>query len=263
MKKYCLALVLLAPFCFAEGTAPANTPIPLTEVFSLEENPGAGSLTYTSNNQPEKVEFGKTTGNYGLGMVFSGKALPEPYRKDFVGKQIIQIAYGTVKSKSDGKIPQFGAATLITNKIPTTRTIFRLAVPNSKELKSQNIALLLFTSPSNKSDQSDEEKLKRTLFANSGTLFLSPVNQPSIVTLKNQGAKYTFKRQTMRLEHTADLSTPFSTQKDTLTGIVELQVYSPHGKDAETLAARIATDSLLQGGAGSSPRDTASTPNKK
>lgn len=233
-----LSWILSSAILLAEPTQPID-------IFAIDENPGAGTLSYTlENNTVEKITFGKLPGNYGFGMIFEGAALPEPFKKDFEKSQILQMALGATKEKSVGRIPQFGTATLITNRIPKVKTVFRLTVPNHEELKKQNVALLLFSSPSSKLNQSDEEKLKETLFAQTGTITLTPLRTPAAFIVKDQNKKFPFLRQPFRTEFAAELSTPFSKSVRKLTGTVDFYYYWPNGKEAVAFANQIAADSF-------------------
>lgn len=245
MKHFLLFLVI-SVMAFGEAE-----PI---DIFGVDANPGVGTLTYTlENDTSEKIEFGKLPGNYGFGMVFDGKGLPAQFKKDFEKNQIFQIALGVTKEKVQGKIPQFGIATLIANRIPKTKTTFRLTVPNSAELKKQDVALLLFSSPSTKLNQSDEEKLKETLFASGGSISITPQRLPTTYLVRDQTRKLTFLRQAFLTEFAAELSTPFSKTVRKLTGAIEFYYYWPKGKEATDFANKIAGESLGAMGAPPAP----------
>ena len=99
-------------------------------------------------------------------------------------------------------------------------------------------------SPSTKGDQTDEEKLKGTYFAKSGTITVTPIKSPQSISIKSQGKRIAFKKQTMKLEFDAKLGTPFNTAESSLAGSVEFSVYWPNGKEAKELARRISTESM-------------------
>jgi len=104
--------------------------------------------------------------------------------------------------------------------------------------------LLLFSSPSLKTSQSDEDKLRNTYFAQSGVITVTPLKIPEPVDVKAEGKRLKFRRQLMKLEFNATLVTPFSTIQNDLKGFAEFLVYWPSGKSAKTFAKRIATESL-------------------
>jgi hypothetical protein len=216
----------------------------LLELFSVEQNPGHGSLVYKQGDRTEAIEFGGVTGHYALGMVFPSESLPEPFPRQFKDSKILQMAFGTTQSHLQGQIPQFGSASLITGTLPKSATSYPLVVPSGKDKILKEIALLLFSSPSAMKEQSDEDKLKGTFFAQGGTLALSPVGQPHVVELKSQGKVLLFKAQVFRVAFDAQLVTPFNAQENALKGTLEFPVYWPHGREAEKLTQRIARESL-------------------
>lgn len=260
MKQFPLALALVLAFSvFAEDpvvpppTEPAPSVAPeaelkspqIVDIFSVSEAPGIGALTYkVDENLSEKINFGKDTGLYGVGLVFNGKVLPEPFKTDFQKNEILQLALGNLKSKEEGHSPQFGAVTLLASKIPVEKTVFRLTLPNAGELKKGPTAILLFTSPNLKTGATDEEKLKETLFAESGSILVTPVGLKTTVVLKSKTGKYTFFKRNMKLDWAANLATPFSTAKRSLIGTTEFAFFWPKDNEAGKLATKIASESL-------------------
>lgn len=223
----------------------------LNEIFSVEGSPGNGKLVYTQGEKVETIALGEETGHYALGIIFKGTSLPEPYSKDFKDDSILQIALGTMRSKVQFQVPQFGAVTLVSRGPLTTRTVFKLTVPTGSPSIPKSLALLLFTSPFTPNEQNDEEKLKGTYFAQSGTLTVTPKGKPKLIGVRSQGKNVNFKKQTMTVDFKAGLATPFNAQENNLKGTIEFPVYWPSGKQAEKLTQKIATDSL--GGMGPVP----------
>ena len=203
-----LLTLLLCGTLRADGT--------LGDFFTPDREPGDGRLAYKEGSKTEGIEFGAQGGHYGMGVIFRGSELPAPYSKDFQNSSIIQIAFGTLKTKLLSQVPQFGSATLIVNEIPKTRTKYRLVVPTNKDASLKEMALLLFTSPSAPADQSDEEKLKGTFFAQSGTITASTVGISTKVVIRSQGKSLSFRKQSLRLIVEAKLATPFNTQETDL-----------------------------------------------
>lgn len=226
----------------------------LVEMFSVETEPGEGTLTFGSKPEDtEKIQFGMISGHYGLGMVFPGKTLPPPYNKDFKGLQVIQMALGTLKGKLEGKVPQFGALTLIAKTVPTGITTFNFIVPTEKKKHGTNTALLLFTSPNSPADQRDEEKLQKTFFGREGSVRLTPMGTPVVVIIKGDSGKANFKKQLMKVEFQGKLRTPFTDSDRALNGTLQLPVYWPSGKDAEDLARKMSAQSLNPAGSPGAP----------
>jgi len=216
----------------------------LIEVFSVDKNPGKGKLTYAKGNTLERIDLGKSDGHYAIGFVFRSSQMPEPYRSDFKNNDVLQIALGTLKSHLQTQVPQFATATLITDEPLKKRTTFRLMLPSGKEKNLKNTALFLFTSPKTPNEQTDEDKLKSTFFAPTGTVVVTPQGKFAMVRIRSQGRKYNFAVQVMRMEFSATLSTPFNPQENTLRGSIEVPIYAPYGKGAKLLTEKIAQDVL-------------------
>ena len=88
------------------------------------------------------------------------------------------------------------------------------------------MALLLITSPSAPSEQSDEEKLKGTYFAQSGTITATTVGISTKMLIRSQGKSLSFRKQSLRLIIDAKLVTPFNTQETSLSGAIEIPIYT-------------------------------------
>lgn len=237
--------ILLSLFC---ALAFSDNGPELTSLFSAANNPGSGILELKMGDKVEKIVFGAESGYYGLGMIFSGQGLPDPYRSDFKDREVIQIALGNLRAVDTGKIPQFGAATLVSPKLVEGKLLtFPFNINEDKKKKKytfDNMGILLFTSPVTPKDQSDEEKLKVTFFAAEGSLNLLPLNTPKLFTAKSQSGPVKFSERKVKLQFKAGLGTPFSETVGALEGVIEIPVYTPAGKAAEKLASDIATKSL-------------------
>lgn len=254
MKR--ILLFILIPLFLTAAEEPPQEPAPavpqLVDIFQASEFPGSGALSYKyEDEKTEKIELGKTTGIYGLGLVFSGSALPDPFKKDFQKSQILQVALGSLKTKEADRVPQFAAATLLSSGIPDKRTLFRLTVPNSSELKKGPVAVMLFTSPSSKPGVTDEEKLKETLFADGGSLIVTPQGGRTVSVVKSKTGKVSFIRQIMKIDWAANLATPFSTTKRSVVGSTQFAFFWPKDKAGEKLMNGIAAESLASLGLGS------------
>ena len=223
----------------------AEKPAPrIAEAFSVTRNPGNGTLSFSRGKSKETVSFGAESGHYGLGMIFKANALPPSFQGEFKDQTILQLAFGTLKAKEAGKIAQFGAVTVVAHSIPTGRTSFPFAIPTGKESPTKDLALLLFSSPLTAREQTDEEKLKSTLFAQTGQLSVVPKGKPSLLEINVRGNKLSYRRQEMVFAIEAGLVTPFNPDEGKLSGAVDLPVYWPEGSDAEAFAAEIAAQGM-------------------
>lgn len=222
-----------------------NAPPKLVDVFSIQENPGSGTLLYKLGNKEERVDFGIAAGHYVFGMAFQGSKLPYGYAKDFKDEVVLQIAIGNLASNLSDQLPQFGAATLIGQSIPQNPRTYEITVPTpGKPDRRANIALLLFSSPSTPNNQGDEEKLKGTYFAQKGEFVLGLKDKPKVVSVKSAGETLWFKLYRMKARLNLNLATPFNVQGATLSGTIEFPLYAPHGNTAEVFTRRIAGESL-------------------
>jgi len=228
----------------------ALTPVKINDLFSTEKTPGAGKLVYTSGEKTETIEFGGESGHFGMGLIFGSKVLPPSVMKDLKGDEVVQIVMGTQRNKIKLQVPQFSSATLISRGISSTHNAYKLTVPNGSE-QGPAIALMLFTSPQTASEQSDEDKLKGTFFAQAGRLTVVPKGRTQTLTVRYQGKNINFGVQTLSISVDAQLVTPFNSLENTLKGEIEFPVYSPKGKAAEDMLRKIAADSL--GGLSAAP----------
>ncbi len=247
-----LFVCCIATLC---GAAFALTPVKLNEVFSVEKTPGSGKLTYTQGEKTETIELGGESGHYAMGLVFRSDLLPESVAKDFQAEDIIQVAIGTQRGKVQFQVPQFAAVTLLTKGGYNKKTVYKLSVPNGTPNTEPAIGLLLFTSPQTPTEQSDEEKLKRTYFAQSGKFVATPKGKPELLSVRYQGKTLNFRKFTYSARIEAQLVTPFNSQENSLKGDIEFPVYTAKGKAAEGLIRKIAGESL--GGLAPAPTNEA------
>ncbi len=249
----------------AAATAPEPPPpgLQLVEIFSVEQNPGSGTLEYqTPTEAPQKIPFGSASGIYGLAMAFKGAQLPDQYGKNFKADMIIQMALGTLKSKLEVQVPQFGAATLIGPGVPAEKVRYPVVVPQEgKSNFAKTMALLLFTLPNTPNELNDEQKLRSTFFAQAGSIDLRASGGAKFVDVLAQGKTLRFKMYPMEMSVNVTLGTPFSAQAGTLKGKIQIPLYSPYGKPAEEFTRRIAGESL-EGTIKPAGRSVASPPGK-
>jgi hypothetical protein len=252
---FALALTILVSFlpCRAEENKAAGGPGSVFEQFlSNEPRPGKGSLDFKKGKQTERIELTSETGRYAVGIAFQPTVLPEHLRREFKDHDIIQIALGTLPSKLAGHIPVFGTFTVMTPGLPRKKLHFSLSMFNAP--RSTNAvgitgrAFLLFSSPFTKLEQPDEEKLKGTYFAKSGTLSLTPVGSSQKLELKHQGKTYHFSSQSVLAELEAAMATPFNAEETSLRGQVALPLYWPADSSAKELTKRLASESLSKTG---------------
>ncbi len=238
---------------------PADSGLRLVEIFSVEKNPGAGSLDYQAGKEPlEKIYFGSASGLYALAMAFNGAQLPDQYGKNFRQDLIIQMALGTLKSKLDIQVPQFAAATLIGQGLPQGRTRYPVVLPQEgKTNSSKAMSLLLFAPPKTPNELTDEQKLRTTLFAQSGYLELRRTGASKGIEVQAQGKNLHFKVYPLEMKVDVALGTPFNTLTSTLKGKIQFPLYIADGEAAEAFTQRIAGDSLA-GTIKPSGRDVAS-----
>lgn len=235
------------PKASAAATAPDPQPsLKLVEIFSVEQNPGAGALEYQSGKDPaEKITFGAGSGLYALAMAFNGNSLPDQYGKNFKKDTIIQMALGTLKSKLESQVPQFSAATLIGPGLPTSSARYPVIIPREgKSNLMKTMALLLFTLPNTPNELNDEQKLRSTFFAQSGYLELQMKGAAKVVDVQAQGKSLRFKMYPLEMAVNVTLGTPFSATAATLKGKIQFPLYTPHGKSAQEFTQRIAGESL-------------------
>jgi hypothetical protein len=213
-------------------------------LFSIENLTSEGKLEFKIGQQTELIEYGKDKPHYGIGMVFLRKNLPDSFTKDLGKNEIIQIALGN-KGNTGELITQYGAITLrlaqISKQNKMTFTFQDVSKPDKSRTES---AFIMFNSSQMKFSSDDQEKLKNTFFSSSGELTLTPVGTSQAVFIKNKGTKLPFQKQTIQLDIKAALATPFTSEKASLTGTVEMALYSPSGEEADDFIAELAENSL-------------------
>lgn len=227
---------------------PPEKPFEITELFSIDENPGTGSLFIEQGLEREEIKLGADTGHYGIGLVFDALALPQPHRHELGRQLIVQIAFGTAQSKLLGRVPQFGVVTLFISRLPARKTTYFFRVRPPGKGTNKEGAMVLFTSPSAKQSQSDEERLRGTFFAPAGFLRVSPGSDARIATTNFQNKRMAFKARLMELEFEAVLGTPFNTQLEPrLRGTVKVPIYWPANDAALKMVTSLAAKALDDG----------------
>lgn len=186
-------------------TAPSG---PLPDFFTADALPGAGILTLQSGEKTEKIELGNASGHYAMGMQFQGSALPGLYGQTYKKEILVQLSFGSLNAKYPDKLSQFGALTLILEKVPTHRTLYQLILPSGKDEMLVDLGFLMFASPETPRERAPEEKLKGWYFAQSGTLTFNPIQTQERVEIKSQGKKLEFYRTTAKVDLSAALVTP-------------------------------------------------------
>jgi hypothetical protein len=242
MKLFTLACCVFFSFQLlnaADEEKGSNAAMELNDLLSNTSSPGEGTLIYSNEVEKETITLGVDSGIYGLGLVFKGEWLAEPLKKELSKNLIIQLTLGTSKSKLEGKVPQFGLATLITQSLPKETTTFVFKDPNKKAATLQTQAMLYFTSPKTQLAQTDQEKLQSTFFGKTGGITVTPVGEAEQILVRTPQNQVTFKKQKLKFDFQTSLATPFSGLEKKLTGSIIFPVYSPHGKAAEALAMRI------------------------
>lgn len=224
--------------------SPQPTALPLVDLFSVEQNPGRGTLEYVKSGETEKIAFGPETGHYLLGMVFSNDTLPDAIRNDFKRNEVIQLAMGTISRFTSGRVGQFGAATLMVTRGSEAKRVVPLRIPGVAQAPLAESGLFLFTSPEMQVQMSDEDKLKGTFFAKGGSVTLTASGSPRSIQVTAEGKKVPFKMQSMRLELLANLVTPFNSAENSLQGRVEFPMYWPDGPAGKRLAKQLAGNSF-------------------
>ncbi len=222
----------------------------IQQTFSVEQNPGTGTLRLKQGDKEEVVQIGTLEGHYALGMFLRGNRLPPPMNEEFKDLLILQTAFGNIKAKHPGLVPQFGTITLASaGKMGKLKT-FKLRPPMGREPSFKDAGLLLFTSAKFPLEQNDQDKLKGTYIAKSGDVVLRAENKPDKVELPFGEKSLTFNRQTIRLDISGELVTPFNPQDMRITGRVEFPVYWPVSPLAEKLVMDTAAENLSPLGSG-------------
>ncbi|MBI4404928.1 MAG: (2Fe-2S) ferredoxin domain-containing protein [Deltaproteobacteria bacterium] len=247
LPKTLLFFLISATLLFAkesETLSPPPPPVPVMEIFAVDKNPGSGSLQYSENGKTRNLVLGEQTGYYGVGLVFNGNGLPVSYRSQFRSQNLIQLVFGIQESKRLGRVPQFGAVTILTAQFPTSTRSYKLLIPSLKEKGPAELGILLFSSPESQLTRSDEDRLKSNFFAKSGFINVEPFGASRTVTVQSRGKKFSFRMQRMKFGINATLVTPFSPGENKLKGTVQFPIYLPQGADAEALVAKIASESF-------------------
>ncbi|NBX67629.1 MAG: hypothetical protein EBR01_01550 [Proteobacteria bacterium] len=234
----CATFFLLSIVAFAE-VSQESSPQQITDLLSVTPHSGEGSLIYTDETSKETITFGIDTGIYALGLVLKSEWLPEPYKNDLSNYSVIQITFGTVKSKLDGKVPQFGVFTLLAPEFPKETVAFLLPEAGKSKTSKTPQVRGLFMSPRTLLSQSEKDKVETTLFGNSGGVTLTPVGQVKKIAIQGKDNKTYFNAQTVKLDFQMQMSTPFSNEKKSLSGSISFPVYAPSGKTAESLAMKL------------------------
>lgn len=222
----------------------APTSLPLVDLFSAEKNPGRGTLEYVKGSTPMKIQFGSETGHYVMGMVFSHDTLPPSIRAGFKNNEVIQLAFGTAPGTLGSRVAQFGAATLLVLRGKQSQRTVPFRIPGTGEGPLPESGFLLFTSPEMQAQQSDEEKLKGTFFARSGSVTINSTAPSRAIQVTAEGKKIPFKMQAMRMDIHAALGTPFNSEEHVLQGQIEFPLYWPQGQTGKNLARRLAENSF-------------------
>lgn len=258
LKLLCCVLIFFCSLAHPAETPATGAQTEFLDLFSSNNSPGEGSLTYADETEKETITFGIDSGIYGVGLVIKGKWLPENYKKDFSKSYIIQLALGTLKSKLDNKIPQFGAATLIHSEVPKEPTAYPIQERGKKTRSNSPQSIIYFTSPKTLMSQSEQQKLQGTFYHKSGGITVTPVGETEQIAVQTDTSKVFFKKQKMKFDFQMVLSTPFNGLEKKLTGTIIFPVFTPTGKAAEALALRL-SGALEQG---KSPLPNPTEPNR-
>lgn len=223
---------------------PVKASIQLNELFSVESNPGAGALEYGKGKPVQTVRFGSTDGHYAMGVLFPGKALPTQVAKDLGSRSVLQIVFGTLRTKLTTEVPQFAAASIFLEQLRNQPKTFPVLIPDPKASKARNFGLFLFTEPNTAAEMNDEEKLKRTFFGQKGSLTAQLIGTKKTIEIQNREKKVPFHVQVLKLEVNVTTGTPFNPEEFPIRGKVELPVYWPGDKRGMELMRQIAKDSF-------------------
>lgn len=249
MKK--IALTVLA-FSFTLFAAPplldrstnSASPVPPEIVEQVAGEGSKGSLQLKVGDKRETVDLGGKSGHYAVGMVIHSSALPAEMAAEFQGFNIIQIFLGTLSTAGAESVPQFGSIGVITKRIPAkdAKTFKTVLGPTSP--KTGDYAQVSFKSPGTPLQQTDEEKLKATAFAASGTLRYSPKGLPHEVKVRSRTGYLAFKRQRVSLDVNSILTSPFNPIDGDVKGQLEVYVYWPSRPESQDLTRSLASSSL-------------------
>ncbi len=220
-------------------------PFELTNLFSVDENPGSGALLFTRGSIGQEVKLGKEFGNNGYGLVFRSDNLPQPHRYEFHGKKIVQIALGAVEAGN--KLSQIGSMSLLLDVLPEKRTAFKILDRSQRGLasKKEQGALALFVSPDLKKEATEQERLMNTWFAHSGALTVITKSAIKKSTAVYNSRRLEFAGQLVEINVDVQMATPFNpTEKSNLEGKIVLPIYWPANAAAQELTDELAALSL-------------------
>jgi len=226
---------------FAEVPLPGQS----SPFISIETLENSGQLEFKVGEKTETFEFGKGKPHYAMGLVFSRKNLPTSFAKSIGQNQMIQIALGNRNTSAPDLITQFGSLTLKIEELPSDNALKLPFQDTSKADKDQGqSAFLILNSSQMTFSQEDQEKLKSTYFSESGEISVTSTKAVEKISLPNTGKKLSFKRKNISFNIDAKLATPFSGEKGSLKGTVQIPVFSPQGAEADAFVAELAETSL-------------------
>jgi hypothetical protein len=233
--------VLAFQSIFAEVPLPGQS----SSFISIETLENSGQLEFKVGEKTEIFEFGKGKPHYAMGLVFSRKNLPSSFAKSIGQNQIVQIALGNRSTSAPDLITQFGSLTLKIEELPSSDVLKIAFQDTSKAEKDQGqSAFLILNSSQMTFSQEDQEKLKSTHFSETGEVTVTPSKTVEKVSLPNGTKKLSFKRKNLSLNIDAKLGTPFSGEKGSLKGTVQIPVFWPQGTEADAFVAELAESSL-------------------
>lgn len=236
-----LLVFLFLHRAFGEVPVPGNS----SGFISVADLENSGRLELKMGEKTETLEFGKDKPAYAMGLFFSKNNLPRAFAKTMGDNQILQIAFGNRNTSAPDLITQFGALTLKLEALPTTTA---LAIPfqdTSKPDKDPGAsAFLILNSNQMRFSQEDQEKLKTTHFSESGELTLRPVDKPQKTLIPISGKRLSFKRGTFSLTIDTKMGSPFTNDKGSIKGSIELPVYLPQSDEANSFISELAETSL-------------------
>jgi hypothetical protein len=216
------------------------------DAFSAEQNPGKGVLEFvTGNREVETIEFGGASGRYAFGLRLKKDSIPAAIPDGALRKnEVIQIGLGTLPSKAQGLLPQFGSLTLLMPSLPSAMLELKVGTPTLTETVAQPTALVLMNSSKTTIPQSDEEKLRNSYFSLSGISALTPKDTGQAVVIQSTLGPLKFRKQWFKFEIDAKLSTPFNPQEALLRGGIEFPVYTSEDRKSDELAMQFLSESF-------------------
>lgn len=240
-RMFFLVLLALVRVGFSEVPLPGQS----GNFFSIEDLDNSGQLEFKMGDKVETLEFGKGKAHYGMGLVFSRKNLPRSFVKTIGKNEILQIAFGNRNTASPDLITQFGSLSLKLEELPSQAMLKLSFQDTSKADKDQGpSAFLILNSPQMTFSQEDQEKLKTTVFSESGEISLTPKDAIEKISISNAGKRLSFRRRSISLDIDAKVGTPFSGSKGSLKGTLQIPVFWPHGTEADAFVAELAETSL-------------------